>query len=94
MIKITPLTKHGQLNVGDVILIKRKGIYVAPVEVKQICFKGTEKEEIVISKKHNKYFILSKFLSGNSWVEECCILENGRLYSVGNSMRGIDGAYT
>jgi hypothetical protein len=89
--KTIPLTRHGQVKVGDVLLIKRNSEFIAPVEVKQICFEGTPKEEFVLSKNKNVYFILSRFLLGTSWIKECSILENGRLYSISNSMRDISG---
>lgn len=89
MITIEPLTGYGQIGEGDVLLLKRANEYVAPVEVKRVMFSGTEQEEIIISKSKNLYFIVSLFLAGKSWVKECSLLRNGRMYSVSNSRRDI-----
>jgi hypothetical protein len=88
-IKIIPVTGVGQIVMGDVLLLKRHGRFIAPVEVKQVLRAGEESEEIILSKTKNLYFVMSMFLKGSSWVKECAKLDNGRLYSLTNNARDI-----
>lgn len=86
---ILPITGYGQISTGDVLLIKRSNEFVAPVEVKDVLQKGTDEEEIILSKTKNQYFIMSMFIDGKSWVKECCKLVDGRIYSISNNQRSI-----
>jgi len=86
-IQLIPLTGFGQVKVGDVLLVKRSNEFIAPVEVKDVLNYGTPREEIVLSKAKNQYFLVSKFLDGSSWIKECSRLVNGRLYSITNNVR-------
>lgn len=85
MIRLEPITDFGQIKVGDVLLLKRSNEFVAPVTVKEVIYKGTADEEVIISKTKNFYFITSMLLDGTSWVKECARLINGKLYSVANN---------
>jgi hypothetical protein len=86
-IKLIPLTGYGQVSAGDVLLVKRSNEFIVPVEVKEVLHKGTEREEIIIAKQKNLYFIVARFLQGASWVKECSKLVDGRLYSITNNLR-------
>ena len=88
-IKLVPLTGYGQVREGDVLLVKRSNEYIAPVEVKEVIDTGTDREEIILSKAKNVYFVVAKFLRGDSWIKECSKLVDGRLYSITNNQRDI-----
>lgn len=85
MISLEKLIKNGQLSVGDALLIEDiKGI-VFPVTVKKINFPGGLEEEVIISLSKNKYFIVSMYLDGTSWVKKCVKIINGKIFSLSNS---------
>lgn len=87
--KLIELTGYGQVSAGDVLLIQRRNEFVAPVTVKDVLNKGTDKEEIILSKSKNIYFIVSMFLAGESWCKACSRLVNGKIYSISNSMHNF-----
>ncbi len=82
---IIPVTGPGQIKVGNVLLIRRSNEFIAPVTVKDVLEAGTCREEIIISKAKNIYFLMSKFIDGTSWIKECVILVDGKMYSIGNN---------
>ena len=86
---LIPITGYGQIRTGDVLLVKRSNEFIAPVEVKDVLEPGTEQEEIILSKTKNVYFIVRKFLAGESWIKQCAKLVDGRLYSITNNHRDI-----
>lgn len=84
---IKPVTKPGMIKQGDFLLLKEKGKKeVFPVTAKKILNGGTVREEIIFSVSKNRYFILNMVINGNSWIEECSIVEDGKIYSVSNSV--------
>jgi len=88
-VQVVPVTGYGQVQKGDVLLVNRGNEFVAPVEVKDVLQAGTEGEEIILSAAKNVYFIVRKFLAGESWIKECSKLVNGRIYSITNNQRDI-----
>ncbi len=89
VMNIAPITAAGQIKEGDVLLVKRSNEFIAPVTVKLVLNPGSNHEEIVLAKGKNIYFITSMFLDGKSWVKECCKLENGKIYSISNSLHNF-----
>lgn len=85
--RLIDVTDYGQINVGDVLLVRRSNEFIAPVEVKTVLMQGTDKEEIILSKGKNIYFIMENFLNGKSWVKECKKITNGKMYSISNNQR-------
>jgi hypothetical protein len=64
------ITKPGQLNVGDKIQVTGKSKkYDSTTTVKAVLNSG-DKEEILIDKSKNIYFITSMLLDGSSWTKE------------------------
>ena len=86
---ITPVTGYGEIKQGDVLLIRRADGIVLPVTAKEVLHSGTEDEEVIISKRKNKYFHTGMLICGQSWVKEACILENGKMFSIGNSLNEL-----
>ena len=83
---IQQVTIPGMIREGDLLLLREKGKKeVFPVTAKIVLNGGTVREEIVFSKARNRYFILNMVLNGTSWIEECCLVEDGKIYSVSNS---------
>lgn len=64
------ITEYGQLSIGDnIVIVDSNGQHIHHV-VQDILSPGTNKEEIIIDKKDNKYFVTSKYLNDNSWANE------------------------
>lgn len=74
---VAPLTRAGQIKVGDILIID-DGEEVKSYTAKIVINAGTEKEEIVLRKKRNVYFITSMYLSGQSWVKDACIVRQAK----------------
>lgn len=78
-IELIKVNKVGQINVGDMLYIDTcYGLF--HVTAKLVLFKNETKEEVVIHKKKNHYFILSMLLDGSSWVKSVHILRHRKKY--------------
>ncbi len=62
------LTAPGQIKPGDTIHCEFKG-KPQRYRVKEVIHPGTDKEEILINKKKNLYFITSMAVDGSSWAK-------------------------
>lgn len=94
-LELTRVTAAGQIQEGELLLIRMKNGELVPVEAKQVLRPGKEGdngEEIVISIARNNYFIMRLYLEGKSWVVDCYRIPNGRVYAVTNNMRDISRA--
>ena len=65
----TKLTDFGQIDSGDRVTCKYAG-RIRSYKVREVLSKGTSREEIIINKKQNKYFIVSMALDGSSWAKD------------------------
>lgn len=63
------LTAPGQIKPGDIIHCEFKG-KPQRYRVKEVLYPGTYKEEILINKKKNLYFITSMAVDGSSWAKK------------------------
>lgn len=85
MIETAPVTGFGQISEGELLAIEahdgRKFVALA----KNVMFKGSEKEEVVICKTRNDYFIMSMFLDGKSWVENVSRLPGFQVTAITNT---------
>lgn len=63
------LTKPGQIKAGDTVLCDFKD-KPQKYRVKDVINAGTDKEEILINKKKNIYFITSMAIDGSSWAKK------------------------
>jgi len=64
------VTAEGQLKVGDKItIVGRSTKDDQKTTVKEV-IKVDGKEEIIINKKYNRYFITRMLLSGDSWAKQ------------------------
>lgn len=71
--RFEPLADYGQVNVGDLIVVRNVDGEVTPVIVPDVVQAGTDTEEIITDKHKNSYFIVSMYLAGQSWVKDCQI---------------------
>ena len=79
MKELRELLSVGQITEDDMLYISgARGNFVAPVI--PIPNQGTEKEEIVINKKYNHYFILEMYFKGKSWVKKAYIIPDCKPY--------------
>ena len=69
MINIQPITKEGQLEKGDLILLEMKCARVMTKKVSDVLNSGTAIEEIIYSKKKNHYYLTHNLLSGYSHIK-------------------------
>ena len=70
------VTEYGQVNKGDLLFMSTcYGSF--KVRAKEILYKGTEEEEILIHKRANHYFILSMLFEGKSWVNRAWVVPDG-----------------
>ena len=85
MIEMSAVTDFGQISEGELLAIEasdgRKFVALA----KQVLRKGTGKEEIVICKNRNDYFIMSLFLEGKSWVKNISRLPGFQVTAITNT---------
>jgi len=81
------VTKINQIQQGDKLLIDTcYGTFKAIA--KKVIFKGTDREEILIHKGKNHYFILSMLFDGSSWVDEAFIANNYHFKGVKSYRKG------
>lgn len=62
------LTSAGQIKPGNTVHCDFKG-RPQKYRVKEVLYAGTDKEEILINKKKNLYFITSMAIDGTSWAK-------------------------
>jgi len=72
--QLIPVTKEGQIDVFDTILVKDGSWAIRSFKVRGI-LNENGKEEILLIKRSNQYFITQVFLDGKSWVKECYIVK-------------------
>lgn len=70
-LQTVPIIDYGQLKKGDKINLLDGAGRVHTADVKEVICPGTDREEIIICKKKNLYFITDNYLRGTSWVKEC-----------------------
>ena len=63
------LSSPGQIFRGDKIILVDVEGKIRKCKAKAIINQNTDKEEIIINKKRNSYFIVSMYLNGSSWVK-------------------------
>lgn len=85
-IEVTPVTRFGQIESGDFVLIN-DGEFTFPAEVKHVIRPGTVDEEVIISRRKNIYFASHMMLDGTSWVKAVSVVKNGRIFSYSNTMK-------
>ena len=73
--RIEPLTEYGQIKSGDLILLKNRGV-IESHKVKDVVASGTDREEIILKRKKNIYFIVSMALEGSSWAKSVHIVKS------------------
>ena len=82
------INKVGMVKNGDVLYIETcYGPFKAIA--RKVLFPGQDKEEIVIHKGRNHYFIMSMLLDGSSWVKQAWIANDSdckgvKFYQKGN----------
>ena len=64
------VTGEGQLKKGDKITIVGKSISDDQNTTVKDVIKVNDKEEIIINKRQNKYFITHMLVSGDSWAKQ------------------------
>ncbi len=88
---IIDITKHGQLNVGDLMILTKKNGVSFPAVVKDIINENTDKEEIVFNLKRNLYFIMEMYINDESWIRDCKKVFDGKMYCITNNMNSWVG---
>ena len=63
------LSAVGQIYEGDRLILVNGAGKVTKTTAKFVLNQNTDKEEVVINKSKNLYFILSMYLDGSSWVK-------------------------
>jgi len=84
---ILSVNDYGQLSVGDSLIIQRAQGDMYFAQVKEVIDKGTKREEIVLSKSKNDYFIMSMFLDDKSWVMECYKIKDVAFTTITNTLK-------
>ena len=79
-IRLDKLSKPGQINEGDILIIADGNGVIHSERAKIIVRPGVKcdcnGEEIILRKKKNIYFITDLFLKGKSWVKECYVVRH------------------
>jgi len=68
IMRTEPLTRPGQIKTGDTIHCEFRG-EIQQHPVKEVLNAGTSREEILINRKKNLYFITSMAIDGSSWAK-------------------------
>lgn len=89
MIVTQSVTKYGQINRGDLLIIETRTGITFPAVAKAVLHSGTEKEEVIVSKTRNHYFIMSMMLDGKSWARNVLRIPGGVLTTYSNSMKTL-----
>lgn len=89
MIQFQSVTDYGQIKEGDTLAIEKANGCKFMATAKKIINPGTQKEEVVICKSKNDYFIVSMLLDGTSWVKNVTRLPNVELTSITNNVRAF-----
>ncbi len=71
------ITSAGQVKKGDVIVCKYKG-KERSYKVKEVLFPGDHKEEIIVNKKKNKFFLTENVIKGRSWAKNAMFIPMNR----------------
>ena len=72
---------------GDLLVIQRKqDKRKIIVKCKKVLMRKTGKEEILLSQRHNDYFIWSMYLDGTSWIHRVWNLGAVELTNITNNM--------
>jgi len=81
------VTSVGMITEGDTLLIDTcYGRFKAIA--KKVLFQKESREEVIIHKGKNHYFILSMLLKGSSWVNEVFIANGEKLDGVKSYKKG------
>lgn len=85
MIEFCSVTDHGQIREGELLVIEKQsgGKFIAIA--KRVLNAGTDREEIVLSKGKNDYFIMSMLLDGSSWVKNVTRLPGVQVTAITNT---------
>lgn len=75
MIEIMPVTDYCQFEEGQTLLIEKKNGYKFIGRVSEIVNKHSNKEEVILCKSKNDYFITDMFLRGTSWVKNVSVVD-------------------
>lgn len=89
MILTQPVTGYGQINNGDALIIETKTGITFPAVAKRVLHGGTDKEEVVIAKSKNHYFIMSMMLAGKSWAKNVIRIPGAVLTSYSNTTKTL-----
>ena len=68
----TSLAKSGQIKAGDIIHCEFKGKQQKHIVV-EVLDAGTDREEILLDKKSNLYFITIMAINGSSWAKNVTV---------------------
>lgn len=76
MLELERVRSYKTIQEGDLLLVepKNKTDPVIHVKCQSVIEKLDGDEEIILVKKSNKYFIMSMYLRGQSWVENVFIV--------------------
>lgn len=86
MITTQAITDFGQIKEGDVLIIEKRNGCKHVAQAKMVLNRGTDREEVVICKSKNDYFIVSMLLDGKSWVKSAVRLPDVTLTAITNNM--------
>ncbi len=76
-----------KINDGDLIVIQRKSDKRNLLaQVKEVLYRGTGKEEVILSKGKNDYFVWSMYQDGAGWVRRVWHLPNVELTAITNNI--------
>lgn len=89
MIITQTVTRYGQIENGDVLIIETKTGITFPAIAKKVLHGGTEDEEVVISLRRNHYFIMSMMLAGKSWAKNVIRIPGAVLTSYSNTTKTL-----
>ena len=75
LISLEPLTQPDQIKLGDLLLLSNgKELFCEKVKrIIPVC----DGAEVVLNLRKNRYFNLSKYLSGTSWAKQVSIVRHG-----------------
>jgi len=73
--KLVLVDMFGQFKIGDTILIVQSDKFFK-ASVKDVLNYGTDKEEVIINKTKNLYFIVAMYLKNKSWAKQVFKIES------------------
>lgn len=89
MIETQAITKPGQIEAGDVLVIETKSGFKIVAVAKKVLRSAHDGEEVVIGLRLNHYFNVQMMLDGKSWATGAIRIPGARMTADSNTTKTL-----